>query len=105
MADANYPDDLRYHAAHDWAKLDGDVATFGVTWHAQDALGDIARWLQAKMQVAGVASLFADFRLLPTDPDLAVAARSLRLCLHVVIKEPAALMPQMLETMPAQMEA
>jgi WD40 repeat protein len=60
-----------------------------------------ARWLQAKMQVAGVASLFADFRLLPTDPDLAVAARSLRLCLHVVIKEPAALMPQMLSRLGA----
>jgi glycine cleavage system H protein len=41
MSEATYPDDLRYHVAHDWAKLDGDVATFGVTWHAQDALGDI----------------------------------------------------------------
>ena len=41
MAEATYPDDLRYHEAHDWAKLDGDVATFGVTWHAQEALGDI----------------------------------------------------------------
>jgi glycine cleavage system H protein len=41
MAEATYPDDLRYHEAHDWARLDGDVATFGVTWHAQDALGDI----------------------------------------------------------------
>lgn len=41
MADATYPDDLRYHEAHDWARIDGDVATFGVTWHAQDALGDI----------------------------------------------------------------
>jgi glycine cleavage system H protein len=41
MSEATYPDDLRYHEAHDWARLDGDVATFGVTWHAQDALGDI----------------------------------------------------------------
>jgi glycine cleavage system H protein len=41
MADEHYPDDLRYHEAHDWAKLDGDVATFGITWHAQSALGDI----------------------------------------------------------------
>lgn len=41
MADASYPDDLRYHEAHDWVKVDGDVATFGVTWHAQSALGDI----------------------------------------------------------------
>jgi glycine cleavage system H protein len=41
VAEATYPADLRYHEAHDWARLDGDVATFGVTWHAQDALGDI----------------------------------------------------------------
>lgn len=41
MADATYPEDLRYHEAHDWAKIDGDVATFGITWHAQEALGDI----------------------------------------------------------------
>jgi len=41
VADASYPADLRYHEAHDWARIDGDVATFGVTWHAQDALGDI----------------------------------------------------------------
>lgn len=41
MADARYPEDLRYHEAHDWVRIDGDVATFGVTWHAQDALGDI----------------------------------------------------------------
>jgi glycine cleavage system H protein len=41
MADEHYPDDLRYHEAHDWAKLDGDVAAFGITWHAQSALGDI----------------------------------------------------------------
>ncbi|HEY4279520.1 MAG TPA: glycine cleavage system protein GcvH [Conexibacter sp.] len=41
MADASYPDDLLYHAEHDWAKIDGDVATFGVTWFAQDSLGDI----------------------------------------------------------------
>ena len=41
MADASYPDDRRYHEAHDWARLEGDVATFGVTWHAQHLLGDI----------------------------------------------------------------
>lgn len=41
MADASYPDDRRYHEAHDWAVLDGDVATFGITAHAQQALGDI----------------------------------------------------------------
>jgi glycine cleavage system H protein len=41
MADASYPDDLLYHSDHDWAKIDGDVATFGITWFAQDALGEV----------------------------------------------------------------
>ena len=41
MADEHYPDDLIYHPEHDWAKIDGDVATFGITWFAQDALGEI----------------------------------------------------------------
>jgi len=41
MADASYPDDLLYHAEHDWARLDGDVATFGITWYAQDSLGEV----------------------------------------------------------------
>ena len=41
MAEASYPDDLLYHSEHDWAKVDGDVATFGITWFAQDALGEV----------------------------------------------------------------
>jgi glycine cleavage system H protein len=41
MADASYPDDLLYHPDHDWAKVDDDVATFGITWFAQDALGEV----------------------------------------------------------------
>jgi glycine cleavage system H protein len=41
MADASYPDDLLYHAEHDWARIEGDTATFGVTWFAQDALGEV----------------------------------------------------------------
>jgi len=41
MAEASYPPELLYHAEHDWARVEGDTATFGVTWHAQDALGDI----------------------------------------------------------------
>jgi glycine cleavage system H protein len=41
MADASYPPELLYHPEHDWARVDGDVATFGITWHAQDALGDV----------------------------------------------------------------
>jgi glycine cleavage system H protein len=41
MADGTYPEDLLYHPEHDWAKIDGDVATFGITWFAQDALGEV----------------------------------------------------------------
>jgi glycine cleavage system H protein len=41
MAQENYPDDLLYHEEHDWARVDGDAATFGITWFAQDALGEL----------------------------------------------------------------
>src|SRR5580693_3220145 len=44
MAQANYPPDLLYHAEHDWARIDGGddpIATLGVTWYAQDALGEV----------------------------------------------------------------
>jgi glycine cleavage system H protein len=41
LADANYPDDLRYHDQHDWARIEGDQATFGITWYAQDSLGEV----------------------------------------------------------------
>ena len=41
MAEAGYPEDLKYHAEHDWARIEGDQATFGITWYAQDALGEV----------------------------------------------------------------
>ena len=41
MADASYPEDLRYHAEHDWARIEGDSATLGITWYAQDQLGEV----------------------------------------------------------------
>jgi len=41
MADASYPDDLNYHQEHDWARIEGDEATFGITWYAQDTLGEV----------------------------------------------------------------
>ncbi len=41
MAEATYPDDLLYHAEHDWARVDDDTATLGITWYAQDALGEV----------------------------------------------------------------
>ena len=37
----NYPDDLLYHPEHDWAKIDGETATLGITWYAQDQLGEV----------------------------------------------------------------
>ncbi len=37
----SYPEDLKYHPEHDWARIDGDEATFGITWYAQDALGEV----------------------------------------------------------------
>jgi glycine cleavage system H protein len=41
LADANYPEELRYHEEHDWVRIEGDVATFGITWYAQDTLGEV----------------------------------------------------------------
>ena len=37
----SYPEDLRYHPEHDWARIDGDEAVLGITWYAQDALGEV----------------------------------------------------------------
>jgi glycine cleavage system H protein len=41
VADEDYPNDLLYHAEHDWVRMDGDTATFGITWYAQDQLGEV----------------------------------------------------------------
>jgi len=41
VADETYPQDLRYHTEHDWVRVDGDDAVFGITWYAQDALGEV----------------------------------------------------------------
>jgi glycine cleavage system H protein len=43
-ADESYPSELKYHREHDWARIDGDTATLGVTWYAQDALGEIVHF-------------------------------------------------------------
>ena len=40
----SYPDELKYHREHDWARIDGDEATLGVTWFAQDALGELVHY-------------------------------------------------------------
>jgi glycine cleavage system H protein len=41
LADESYPPELRYHEEHDWARIEGDTATFGITWYAQDQLGEV----------------------------------------------------------------
>jgi glycine cleavage system H protein len=41
---ADYPDDLLYHPEHDWARVEGDEAVLGITWHAQDALGELVHF-------------------------------------------------------------
>ncbi|HST34458.1 MAG TPA: glycine cleavage system protein GcvH [Solirubrobacteraceae bacterium] len=42
MAEASYPEDLLYHAEHDWARIEDDgTATLGITWYAQDSLGEV----------------------------------------------------------------
>ena len=40
----SYPDDLRYNAEHDWARVEGDEATLGITWFAQDSLGELVHY-------------------------------------------------------------
>jgi glycine cleavage system H protein len=40
----SYPDDLKYHRAHDWARIDGDEAVLGITWFAQDSLGELVHF-------------------------------------------------------------
>jgi glycine cleavage system H protein len=41
LADATYPEELLYHPDHDWARIEGDEAVFGITWYAQDSLGEV----------------------------------------------------------------
>ena len=43
-AEETYPEELRYHRDHDWARVEGDEATLGITWYAQDALGEIVHY-------------------------------------------------------------
>jgi glycine cleavage system H protein len=40
----SYPDDLKYHSEHDWARIEGDEATLGITWFAADALGELVHF-------------------------------------------------------------
>jgi glycine cleavage system H protein len=54
-AHESYPEDLKYHREHDWARVDGDTATVGITWYAQDALGELVHF-EAPEQGASVAA-------------------------------------------------
>ena len=44
MATETYPDELRYHSEHDWARIEGDEALLGITWFAQDSLGELVHF-------------------------------------------------------------
>ena len=44
MAEESYPDELKYHREHDWARIDGDEAVLGITWYAQDSLGELVHY-------------------------------------------------------------
>jgi glycine cleavage system H protein len=44
VAAGEYPEDLKYHRDHDWARIDGDEATLGITWYAQDSLGELVHY-------------------------------------------------------------
>jgi glycine cleavage system H protein len=44
LATESYPDDVKYHKEHDWARIDGDEAVLGITWFAQDALGELVHY-------------------------------------------------------------
>jgi glycine cleavage system H protein len=43
-ADESYPDELRYHPQHDWARIEDGEAVLGITWYAQDALGELVHY-------------------------------------------------------------
>ena len=41
MAEGSYPEELLYHPEHDWARVEGEEAVFGITWYAQDSMGEV----------------------------------------------------------------
>ena len=51
-ADESYPEDLKYHREHDWARVEGDEATLGITWFAQDSLGELVHFEPPEQGVA-----------------------------------------------------
>jgi glycine cleavage system H protein len=59
MSEESYPEELHYHEAHDWVRVDGDIATFGITWYAQDTLGEVVFY--SPPQVGDTLSKDADY--------------------------------------------
>ena len=51
-ANESYPEDLRYHPEHDWARIEGDEAVLGITWYAQDALGELVHFEAPRLGAA-----------------------------------------------------
>ena len=51
-AEESYPEDVRYHPEHDWVRIDGDEAVFGITWYAQDALGEVVYYEPPRLRPA-----------------------------------------------------
>ena len=43
-AEESYPSELKYHREHDWARIEGDEAVLGITWYAQDSLGELVHY-------------------------------------------------------------
>ena len=68
MADESYPEDLKYHPEHDWARIEGDEATFGITWYAQDALGEVVFYDPPEVGVDRVARTRPTPRSSPSRP-------------------------------------
>jgi glycine cleavage system H protein len=52
MSEASYPEGLYYNEEHDWARVDGESATFGITWYAQDTLGEVVFYSPAAVGAA-----------------------------------------------------
>ena len=59
MSDESYPEELSYHEAHDWVRVEGDTATFGITWYAQDTLGEVVFY--SPPEVGATVSKDADY--------------------------------------------
>ncbi len=68
-ATETYPDDLKYHKEHDWARIDGDEAVLGITWFAQDALGELVHYEPPNTgDTVARASSFGEVETVKADP-------------------------------------